>query len=293
MGREIKRVSIDFAWPLNKVWKGFVNPHYGESRECKACDGTGANELSRRFRKEWYNFNGEFDPRAYGREPYAPEHPFVVEHCTTKIRRTAAMDGPRNWWNRQGRDTEEVAIRRECIRMAPLLNGWSHHLNDDDVKVLFDAGRLRDFPSLPMADEVNRWSMTGFGHDSINEHLCNKGRYARETGDHSEKASYCPACDGEGTLWSSAEAKDRAEKWEQEEPPAGDGWQLWETVSEGSPVSPVFASPEELARWLTDSGENDGMTFDRWLKFITGPGWAPSLVSGDGGVVSGVEAVTA
>ena len=29
---------------------------------------------------------------------------------------------------------------------------------------------------------------------------------------------------------------------ERREPPIGDGWQVWETVSEGSPVTPVFAT---------------------------------------------------
>lgn len=33
------------------------------------------------------------------------------------------------------------------------------------------------------------------------------------------------------------------------EPPVGDGFQLWETTSEGSPVSPVFESLEELCEW--------------------------------------------
>ena len=27
MGREIKRVPLDFDWPLDKPWKGFVNPY--------------------------------------------------------------------------------------------------------------------------------------------------------------------------------------------------------------------------------------------------------------------------
>jgi hypothetical protein len=34
------------------------------------------------------------------------------------------------------------------------------------------------------------------------------------------------------------------------EPPLGDGYQLWETVSEGSPISPVFQTLELLCDWL-------------------------------------------
>lgn len=33
------------------------------------------------------------------------------------------------------------------------------------------------------------------------------------------------------------------------DPPAGEGFQLWETTSEGSPVSPVFATLDELCTW--------------------------------------------
>lgn len=32
-------------------------------------------------------------------------------------------------------------------------------------------------------------------------------------------------------------------------PPKGDGFQLWETTTEGSPVSPVFETLDELCEW--------------------------------------------
>lgn len=38
MGREVKRVSLEFDWPLNERWEGYVNPHY---RRCPDCDGKG------------------------------------------------------------------------------------------------------------------------------------------------------------------------------------------------------------------------------------------------------------
>src|SRR5712671_2467357 len=31
MGRELRRVPLDFNWPIGKVYSGFLNPHY---REC-------------------------------------------------------------------------------------------------------------------------------------------------------------------------------------------------------------------------------------------------------------------
>ena len=76
-------------------------------------------------------------------------------------------------------------------------------------------------------------------------------------------------------------------------PPTGDGWQLWETVTEGSPISPVFATPEELADWLV-SADNDtsitkGTTREQWLAMIQ-VGWSPSLVHDGDGIRPGVQA---
>jgi hypothetical protein len=44
------------------------------------------------------------------------------------------------------------------------------------------------------------------------------------------------------------------------EPPKGDGYQLWETTSEGSPVSPVFKTLDELCEWC----ERYATTFARF-----------------------------
>lgn len=37
MGRELRRVPLDFDWPLNKPWKGFLNPFYGDDHRCTSC----------------------------------------------------------------------------------------------------------------------------------------------------------------------------------------------------------------------------------------------------------------
>jgi hypothetical protein len=44
--------------------------------------------------------------------------------------------------------------------------------------------------------------------------------------------------------------------------PTGDGWQLWETTSEGSPVSPVFETAEALAGWCEEGATPFGSM--RW-----------------------------
>ena len=42
-------------------------------------------------------------------------------------------------------------------------------------------------------------------------------------------------------------------------PPKGEGFQLWETTTEGSPVSPVFETLDELCEWwLYGARTNEG-----------------------------------
>lgn len=70
-------------------------------------------------------------------------------------------------------------------------------------------------------------------------------------------------------------------------------YQMYETTTEGTPISPVMESPEVLARWLVDNnasacGEMTA-TYEQWLATIK-RGWAISAVIIPGkGLVSGVE----
>ncbi len=84
------------------------------------------------------------------------------------------------------------------------------------------------------------------------------------------------------------DAMDYMPEWSGEE---AVGWQMYEDVTEGTPVSPVMESPEALARWLADNNTSafgrHTATYEEWLKMI-GKGWAPSMVRVDGVVSSGV-----
>ena len=69
---------------------------------------------------------------------------------------------------------------------------------------------------------------------------------------------------------------------------------MYETTSEGTPISPAFATPEKLARWLADTNASafGGMTasYESWLRIARG-GFAPSAVyTPQTGLISGVEA---
>lgn len=68
---------------------------------------------------------------------------------------------------------------------------------------------------------------------------------------------------------------------------------MYEDTSEGTPISPAFATPEDLARWLYDNGASAfaSMTasYEQWLAVARG-GFAPSAVIVGGALLSGVEA---
>jgi len=72
-------------------------------------------------------------------------------------------------------------------------------------------------------------------------------------------------------------------------------FQMYETVTEGTPISPVMETLEDLARWLADNKANASAgqtaTYEQWLTMIKA-GWAPSFMLVPGkGLISGVEAM--
>lgn len=291
MGRELKRVALDFEWPLNERWSGYVNPHYVHCHDCKHCGGTGGSLEYNALAGKWYG-NAPFSPEERGSTPWLPTDEPVRAFAERNARHAPEFYG-----------AGEAAIVREAERLCRHWNeGWSHHLNADDVAALVKAGRLMDFthtwvqgegwtkkePAYPPAPrEVNAWSLAGFGHDSINQHVVVTAEAERRG-----IKTRCDVCNGAGSVWDSEQAKADSEAWERSEPPIGEGYQIWETVSEGSPITPVFATPEELARYASTHawGGDTGGSYETWLKFINGPGWAPTMTQDENGLRTGADA---
>lgn len=77
------------------------------------------------------------------------------------------------------------------------------------------------------------------------------------------------------------------------DPPEGNGYQLWTTTTD-QPMSPVFETPEGLARWLHDTKASsfgcETRSYNEWLEFIKGPGWAPSMIITNGEIRTGIDA---
>ena len=95
------------------------------------------------------------------------------------------------------------------------------------------------------------------------------------------------------------------DQWEGPRPYSGDYMPQWseaerthymmyETTSEGTPISPAFATPEELARWLADTNASAfagrGAPYESWLRIANG-GYAPIAIMIGGELVSGVEGI--
>lgn len=217
MGRQLRRVPLDFSHPVNKTWPGYLCPY--NSTQCRSCGGGGYNKATKRIYDDWYGFD-----------------------------------------NPQG--------------------GWGHNITQLEADALWEQKRLWDFKEKPTAEQVNQWSRHGFGHDSINAHICVRAR-----AESLELYGKCLVCGGSGQLWSSPEVKALADAWERTDPPTGDGYQMWQTVSEGSPISPVFSDIIEMCVWLGENGApifGTPATTQEWITFCKHTDWMPSMLIKDG-----------
>lgn len=71
-------------------------------------------------------------------------------------------------------------------------------------------------------------------------------------------------------------------------------YQMYETTTEGTPLSPVLESPEALAHWLADNNASAfgrlTATFEQWRAIIVRGGHTVSAIMVNGNLISGVEA---
>lgn len=235
MGRKLMRVAMDFDWPLNKVWQGYINPY--SPPKCRACDGKGESPEATAMFNEWYGWDLPLSNGTWGYRVGA------WSRNLTQADVQALVDADRLWEFTHRPLNEEQ--KKNCYP-----NGWTKEPNG----------------YIPAAEEVNKWADNGIGHDSINAWVVVKARCEREG-----VPSQCKYCDGHGHIYASDEHKRLHETWEDKEPPTGDGFQLWETTSAGSPQSPIFASLEELAEWCeknADTFAGAKTTKEKWMKML-------------------------
>jgi hypothetical protein len=252
MSRDVRRVPPDFDWPLKKIWSGYVWPEKFKSNECPDCT-TGYAPAAQHMYEQWYG-NAPFDPASYGSTPYTAAHRIVVAMAQRHIKNAPEFYG-----------RGKAAIAKEAQRLADLFNTcWLNHLIQDDVDALVAARKIQDLthtwsreagwvpieptPSLT-AEAVNEYHLS--------EPLAspNAGAVIHARCEREGVVETCPTCEGHGALEAYPGQRAESAAWKMTDPPTGDGWQLWESVSDGSPITPVFATAELLVDWLTTRGE--------------------------------------
>ena len=144
------------------------------------------------------------------------------------------------------------------IRMVP--PNWQHPRNE--------RGRY-----LPMFDESYEDAARRWKDDFA----------AWERG---ERPSYWSADEGPAEFWDWEGMPPRDEHYRPAWPDGAATWmQAYETVSEGTPVSPPFATPEELVDYLVEHGDfwcqqrpdESPPSREAAEAFVRG-GWAPSMM---------------
>jgi hypothetical protein len=244
----IKRVDFAFNWPEDEIWPGYQNPYKRSRQDCSFCEGTGSSPVARRLNNLWYGYE-PFRPEDRGSVPFLPSEPHVIARAAQNLSHRSWHPG-----------NYDEALNLEAVRLCAHWNAsWSHHLNQDDVDALIGEGRLWDLTrtyvqgqgwvdkqplAKPTPREVGEWSCSGMGHDSINCFICIRAECER-LGQRSE----CERCGGNGKSWPSEQVKAAHEAWTPTEPPGGDGYQAWEFINEGAPISPVFDTLEALSTW--------------------------------------------
>lgn len=247
MGRELKRVSLDFDWPINEKWEGYINPHRGD--ECPSCDA-GYNKATQKLHDEWYGYNA----CEWAQNPY----------------RKSGRYNKKAWNNNLTQDDVDALIKED--RLWDLTRVPINDEQREVVRKKIEDGGNSWLPYSnghhPTAEEVNDWNLKGFGHDSLNCYICIKARAIREG-----IYGLCERCDGELVVYRDEEHERLYDEWEPTDPPKGPGYQMWENTSEGSPQTPVFETLKELCVWCEEEGASvfgkNTATKEEWFRMLS------------------------
>ena len=127
--------------------------------------------------------------------------------------------------------------------------------------------------------------------DALEEWLADLDRVRRGDWTDYERGLYPTLAD-----WLSdnpAPRKEYYRPWREDE---ATWYQVWENVTEGTPISPAFATREELIEYLVEGGDDwdrargrRGYPREAATAFVNA-GWAPSFVVTAAAVLCGIEA---
>lgn len=261
MGRELRRVPLDFDWPLNQRWTGFVNLHRKPCPEDGKTCFRGLTAAGRWLESVLrlmgvISEEGQYDeiPKDQRNPERLFPHPYLVE-----FPQAPTLDTPPEIQGQGAR-----AVYR-----------WWESLAPGERIVLPTMEFTRFFRALCEEKEPPRCN--------FNMNTWRAQERLLELAGMPKTWGICQVCDGDAM---DPAVKEAYEAWEKTPPPTGEGWQLWETVSEGSPISPVFKTADELVDWMV---QHSHFSREAAEHFVHGPGWAPSGVDLGKGFVNGVE----
>lgn len=275
MPHYLRRVSLDLDAPMGAIWPGFLMPESLEPESCWDCDGSGESEACKELSRKW-DGKAAFSPEERGSTPFTFDHPLMQERALFNLNRRSAQEV-----NKEVIDKEAEWL---CQRMN---RRWCHHLNQGDVTALLEKGRLLELTHLwiagegwkpkepaytPSTEEVQRWTvMNPGGPDLCDQSACTRAECIRRGLEPD-----CLTCRGEGQLWGSDAQKEAYEAFQGTPPPTGTGFQMWHTVAMDNPISPVFATAEELAVWLSKNPRHPEEQHDTlyWMEAIL-TSWDP------------------
>ncbi|WP_280448401.1 hypothetical protein [Nocardia brasiliensis] len=246
-------MPLDFDWPLNKVWDGYLMPekfHETPCAECYSAGSTPAMQWIERIGLMLDQLVRDVDDKAAGKEM----HPWLALDQYPPVNRG-------NELSRQG-----MWVSYEVIRPSADIFEFVQALIADDK---YEQARVLQRGVMPQ----NRYAIT--------RGLLRKAGLP-------EKWGRCKTCEGRGSLEAYEGQRAEADAWEATEPPEGEGWQLWETVSEGSPVTPVFETREGLVEHLSSSAYPRRLTRDE-AEGLVEAGWVPSGIGNGNGFITGEQ----
>lgn len=155
----------------------------------------------------------------------------------------------------------EVRTMSREVRKVPA--NWQHpadgHYSNGEVRYdpLFD-GATFEAKAAEWDNSAAQWARGEFPTDA--DEACRALSFEQWDGPRPDPAHYMP-------LWADSERT---------------YFMMYETTSEGTPISPAFATKEELARWLVDQNESfyagQGLSYEEWLRVCNGEGIDIALV---------------
>lgn len=306
MGRELKRVALDFQWPLDKIWKGYLNPFH---KKCPWCESGYLKALW-----DFEAFMRDLGYAASASETRPVSYKPVIDPLFPKALKSWCSDKEHRFRCRW--PWPDLPIVKSLLEIAGLPEDWATEVEAKAILLLAEY----DLPEVKYKEQYFSNSDQSYPPYSLSEYgigdvgpkfwellealEARRGFLGWDSLWTAEKKMFdkfgtppgwekvtsyegevligaCRPCKGTGI---HPDLYEKVMAWEKFEPPAGPGYQVWETVSEGSPVSPVCATEEDLVKWCLSQGYSEDAA-----KGFLKSSWAPSFVIKDGEMLKNIE----